>query len=129
QTKLNNQQTNSGSQPNNTTTQTKQAEVKQETPKAIQQNTHTENGGKPLTKVSNQSPPTSDTTRYHIYHDGKIKRENKSATGFAEYIYYDSTSKSHNLGKSKYVVAKRWSSKGVLGSGNVYLIDVRHFQK
>lgn len=129
QTKPNNQQTNAGSEPNNSTTQTKPAEIKQEPPKAIQQDTHTENGGKPLTTVSNQSQPASDTTRYHIYHDGKIKRENKSATGFAEYIYYDSTGKSHNLGKSKYVVAKRWSSKGVLGSGNVYLVDVRHFEK
>lgn len=125
QTKPNNQQTNSGSQPNNTTTQTKQAEVEQETPKAIQQNTHTENGGKPLTTVSNQSPPTSDTTRYHIYHDGKIKRENKAATGFAEFVYYEANGTAHNLGKSKFNVAPRWSSKGVKGNGSVYLIDQR----
>ena len=110
-----NQQTNKTSPLPNPTIQTKPAEVKQEQPKAIQQNTHTENGGKPLTTVSTQSPPTSDTTRYHIYHDGKIKRENKAATGYAQYIYYDSTGKSHDLGKSKYVVARRWSSKDVLG--------------
>lgn len=129
QTQRSNQQTSNTTSPPNPTTQTRPAEVKQEQPKAIQQNTHTENGGKPLTTISNQSPPTSDTTRYHIYHDGKIKRENKAATGYAQYIYYDSTGKSHNLGKSKYVVARRWSSKGVLGSGNVYLVDVRHFEK
>ena len=129
QTQANNQQTNSGSNSPNSTTQSKPAEVKQEQPKAIQENTNTENGGKPLTAVSNQAPPTSDTTRYHIYHDGKIKRENKAATGYAQYIYYDSTGTSHNLGKSKYVVARRWSSKNVLGSGNVYLVDVRNFEK
>ncbi|RKG31160.1 hypothetical protein D7V21_14695 [Acinetobacter guerrae] len=94
-----------------------------------QNNTYTESGGKPLTTVSNQSPPTSDTTRYHIYYDGKIKRENKAATGFAEFIYYDQNGKTHNLGNSKYTVAKRWSSKGVIGNGNVYLVDVRHFEK
>jgi len=92
-----------------------------------QSNTYTENGGKPLTTVSNQASVTSDTTRFHIYHNGKIKRENKAATGFAEFIYYDQKGKSHNLGKSRYVVAKRWEKKDVLGNGNIFLIDVRPF--
>lgn len=92
-----------------------------------QNNTYTENGGKPLTTVSNQASVTSDTTRFHIYHNGKIKRENKAATGFAEFIYYDQKGKSHNLGKSRYVVAKRWEKKDVLGNGNIFLIDVRPF--
>lgn len=90
-----------------------------------QNNTYTESGGKPLTTVSNQSPPTSDTTRYHIYHDGKIKRENKAATGFAEFIYYDQNGKAHNLGKSSFYVANRWASKGKKGTGSVYLVDQR----
>jgi hypothetical protein len=129
QTQANKQQPISAPNQTSSIPSIKPAEVKQEKPNAIQQNTHTENGGKPLTIVRNQAPPTSDTTRYHIYHDGKIKRENKAATGFSEYIYYDSLGKSHNLGKSKYVVARRWSSKNVLGNGNVYLVDVRHFEK
>lgn len=90
-----------------------------------QNNTYTESGGKPLTTVSNQSPPTSDTTRYHIYHDGKIKRENKAATGFAEFIYYDQNGNTHNLGKSSFYVANRWASKGKKGTGLVYLVDQR----
>ncbi len=90
-----------------------------------QNNTYTESGGKPLTTVSNQSPATSDTTRYHIYHDGKIKRENKAATGFAEFIYYDQNGKTHNLGKSSFYIANRWASKGKKGTGLVYLVDQR----
>lgn len=90
-----------------------------------QNNTYTESGGKPLTTVSNQSTPTSDTTRYHIYHDGKIKRENKAATGFAEFLYYDQNGKTHNLGKSSFYVANRWASKGKKGIGSVYLVDQR----
>lgn len=100
-------------------------EVKQEPPKVSQQNTHTENGGKPLTTVSNQTPATSDTTRYHIYSDGKIKRENAAATGFAEYIYYDKNGQSHHIGKTEFIVApKRKKGNGVVG-GNVYLVDQR----
>jgi len=92
-----------------------------------QNNTYTENGGKPLTTVSNQSPPTSDTTRYHIYHDGKIKRENKAATGFAEFIYYDQNGKTHNLGKSKFIKAPMRKAGNEVISGNCYLIDfTRH---
>ncbi|WP_228155107.1 hypothetical protein [Acinetobacter ursingii] len=90
-----------------------------------QNNTYTESGGKPLTTVSNQSPPTSDTTRYHIYSDGKIKRENSAATGFAEYIYYDKNGQSHHIGKTEFIVApKRKKGNGVVG-GNVYLVDQR----
>lgn len=100
-------------------------EAKKEVPELSQQNTHTETGGRPLTTVSNQAPVTSDTTRYHIYSDGKIKRENKSATGYAEFIYYDDKGNLHNLGKSSFCLAQRWSSKGVKGVGNVYLIDQR----
>ncbi|WP_335951535.1 hypothetical protein [Acinetobacter beijerinckii] len=88
-----------------------------------QNNTYTESGGKPLTTVSNQSPPTSDTTRYHIYHDGKIKRENKAATGFAEFIYYDQNGKTHNLGKSKFVKAPMRKAGNEVISGSCYLID------
>ncbi|KXZ71602.1 hypothetical protein [Acinetobacter venetianus] len=88
-----------------------------------QNNTYTESGGKPLTTVSNQSPPTSDTTRYHIYHDGKIKRENKTATGFAEFIYYDQKGKVHNLGKSRFVKAPMRKAGNEVVSGNCYLID------
>lgn len=88
-----------------------------------QNNTYTESGGKPLTTISNQSPPTSDTTRYHIYHDGKIKRENKAATGFAEFIYYDQNGKTHNLGKSKFVKAPMRKAGNEVISGSCYLID------
>ena len=92
---------------------------------AKQNDTYTENGGKPLTAVSSQSSVTSDTTRYHIYYSGVIKRENKAATGFAEFIYYDQNGGIHNLGKSNFNVANRWSSKKVKGVGSVYLIDQR----
>lgn len=106
-------------------TPAKVPEVKQEPAKVAQQNTHTENGGKPLTTISNQSSATSDTTRYHIYSDGKIKRENKAATGFAEYIYYDKSGQVHNIGKTEFIVApKRKKGNSVIG-GNVYLIDQR----
>ncbi len=108
--------------------QADQAKIQKNNKNEVKQsNTYTENGGKPLTTVSNQASVTSDTTRFHIYHNGKIKRENKAATGFAEFIYYDQKGKSHNLGKSRYVVAKRWEKKDVLGNGNIFLIDVRPF--
>ncbi|AXY55397.1 hypothetical protein CDG60_01495 [Acinetobacter chinensis] len=68
--------------PQNNTSQSKvppqnPTEAKKEVPELSQQNTHTETGGRPLTTVSNQAPATSDTTRYHIYSDGKIKREGR----------------------------------------------------
>ena len=108
--------------------QAEKAKSESEKNQPIQNNTHTENGGKPLTTIGNQSPSTSDTTRYHIYHDGKIKRENKAATGYAEFIYYEANGKSHNLGKSNFLKAPRWNSKNVQGSGSVYLIDQRNHQ-
>lgn len=101
----------------------KTTEVQLETPKVSQQNTHTENGGKPLTKISNQTPATSDTTRYHIYSDGKIKRENKAATGYAEFIYYDVHGNIHNLGKSKIIKAPKRAAGNAIIKGNCYLID------
>ncbi|MEF9955597.1 MAG: hypothetical protein RSA22_02640 [Acinetobacter sp.] len=88
-----------------------------------QNNTYTENGGKPLTTVSDQSPSSSDTTRYHIYYDGKIKRENKAATGFAEFIYYDQNGNTHNLGKSRFVRAPMRKAGNEIINGNCYLID------
>jgi hypothetical protein len=90
-----------------------------------QQDTHTQNTGKPLTNVGAQAPATSDTTRYHIYHDGKIKRENKAATGFAEFIYYDENNNEHYIGKTAFIVAPRRAiGNGIIG-GNVYLVDQR----
>lgn len=103
------------------------AKADQEKAASNQQDTHTQNTGKPLTTVGARAPATSDTSRYHIYHDGKIKRENKAATGFAEFIYYEANGQTHNLGKSKYIITKRWVSKGVYGQGNTFLIDIRHF--
>ncbi|ENW97878.1 hypothetical protein [Acinetobacter sp. NIPH 298] len=96
---------------------------------ARQNNSYTQNGGRPITTVSRQAPVTSDTTRYHIYHNGKIKRENRAATGYAEFIYYDQNGGAHNLGKSRYIVANRWNSKGVKGAGSVFLVDIRPFKQ
>lgn len=86
------------------------------------------NIGKPLTTVGAQAPATSDTTRYHIYHDGKIKRENKAATGSAEFIYYEANGTQHNLGKSAFIVANKWYKKSIKGASNVYLVDQRKHQ-
>lgn len=61
----------------------------------------------------------SDTTVYHIYHDGHIERANRQATGYAAFIYYDEDGKVHNLGKSKYIKIKQWG-----GSGSVYLVNI-----
>ncbi|MBO3658821.1 hypothetical protein [Acinetobacter haemolyticus] len=94
---------------------------------------YTQNGGRPITTVSRQAPVTSDTTRYHIYHNGKIKRENKAATGYAEFIYYDQQGNAHNLGKSRFIVGKKYElvyKNGKLTgnrviAGKTYLIDQR----
>ncbi|MFU8927475.1 hypothetical protein [Acinetobacter puyangensis] len=94
-------------------------------PMVQQNNSHTETRGNPITTVSTNAPPSSDTTRYHIYHDGTIKRENKAATGYAEFIYYDQNGGRHNLGKSAFIVTDRWAKKGIKGQGKVYLIDQR----
>lgn len=90
---------------------------------ARQNNGYTQNGGRPITTVSRQAPVTSDTTRYHIYHNGKIKRENKAATGYAEFIYYDQHGNAHNLGKSAYIKAPMRKSGNLIIAGNCYLID------
>ncbi|QHI11699.1 hypothetical protein [Acinetobacter haemolyticus] len=100
---------------------------------ARQNNGYTQNGGRPITIVSRQAPVTSDTTRYHIYHNGKIKRENKAATGYAEFIYYDQQGNAHNLGKSRFIVGKKYElvyKNGKLTgnrviAGKTYLIDQR----
>lgn len=100
---------------------------------ARQNNGYTQNGGRPITTVSRQAPVTSDTTRYHIYHNGKIKRENKAATGYAEFIYYDQQGNAHNLGKSRFIVGKKYElvyKNGKLTgnrviAGKTYLIDQR----
>ena len=90
--------------------------------KKVESNTQTK--GNPITSIVT-SKPASDTTRYHIYHNGKIKRQNADATGYAEFIYYDEKGDKHNLGKSAYIPAPRRGSgnKGI--GGNVYLVDQR----
>ncbi len=113
------------------------AKADQEKAASNQQDTHTQNTGKPLTTVGAQAPATSDTTRYHIYHDGKIKRENKAATGFAEFIYYEANGTQHNLGKSAFIVANKYENyKDKKGNtqyrqvnGNSYLIDYSKHNK
>lgn len=123
QTQSNKQQPVLTSNPTSPIPPAQPAEVKNEQPKAIQQNTYTENSGKPLTTISNQAPPTSDITRYHIYHDGKIKRENKAATGYAEFIFYEANGTAHNLGKSRFIKAPLRKSGNEIIAGNCYLID------
>lgn len=102
------------------------AKAKSDPNSTEQKNTHTEKSGSPLTTVSNQPVASSDTTRYHIYANGKIKRENSAATGFAEFIYYEENGTKHNLGKSAFIKANTWAKKGVKGSGNTYLV---HYEK
>lgn len=115
----------------------RKAQADQEKAAINQQDTHTQNTGKPLTTVGAQAPATSDTTRYHIYYDGKIKRENKAATGFAEFIYYEANGTQHNLGKSAFIVANKYENyKDKNGNtqyrqvnGNSYLIDYSKHNK
>lgn len=89
-----------------------------------QNNTYTENGGKPLTTVSDQSAATSDTTNYVIYPNGSIDRTNKTASGFAAY-YYVVNNQPVLIGKSKIYTVDRWSEKGKKGSGKSYLVSIR----
>ncbi|OSI14435.1 hypothetical protein, partial [Neisseria dumasiana] len=93
-----------------------------------QKNTHTEKNGNPLTVVGNEKT-ANDTTRYHIYYNGTIKRENKEATGYAEFIYYDSKGKQHYFGKSKFVSAPKRGKGNSLIGGTVYLLDQREHGK
>ncbi|MBN6516851.1 hypothetical protein JZM36_08230 [Acinetobacter pittii] len=89
-----------------------------------QSNTYTENGGKPLTTVSNQASVTSDTTNYIIYPNGTIDRSNKDATGFAAY-YYVANNQPILIGKSRIYTADRWLKKGKKGSGISHLVSIR----
>ena len=89
-----------------------------------QNNTYTENGGKPLTTVSDQAAATSDTTNYVIYPNGSIDRINKTASGFAAY-YYVINNQPVLIGKSKIYKVDRWSKKGKKGSGKSYLVSIR----
>ncbi|WP_201590379.1 LysM peptidoglycan-binding domain-containing protein [Psychrobacter fozii] len=61
----------------------------------------------------------SNTTVYHIYHDGRIERANGQADGFARFIYYDETGGKHELGKTEYLKTPRYG-----GGGNVYLVCI-----
>lgn len=61
----------------------------------------------------------SDTTVYHIYHDGHIERANRQAVGYAAFIYYDEGGSKHFLGKTKYLKTPRYG-----GSGHVYLVNI-----
>lgn len=102
----------------------KKAKADQEKAASNQQDTHTQNTGKPLTIIGEQAPPTSDTTNYYIYSNGTIDRINKAATGYAAY-YYMEDNKPIYIGKSKIYIADRWQSKGVKGSGKSYLVNIR----
>ena len=98
-------------------------------PVTQQRNTHTQRNGNPITTVSKSSPTSSDTTRYHIYHNGKIKRENKAATGFAEFIYYDRNGVKHNIGKTPYIPAPTRGGGNRAIGGITYLVDQRTLNK
>ena len=101
--------------------------TKEQRNKGTKEQSHTEKNGRPITTISTDKA-ASDTTRYHIYHNGEIKRQNADATGYAEFIYYDEKGGKHNLGKSAYKPGQRWKSKGNKdGDNKVYLIDIRKF--
>ena len=94
-----------------------------------QKNIHTEQGGKPLTVVGDQEA-AKDTVRYHIYHDGTIKRENKNATGFVEFIYHDKNKKSHYIQKFKlFRVPKRRVGNDIIPNQYVYLLSHKEHAK
>ena len=94
-------------------------------PKTTTEQSHTEKNGRPITTVVTDKA-ASDTTRYHIYHTGDIKRQNGGATGYAEFIYYDENGGKHNLGKSAYIPVDRLGSgNSVVGGSKVYLVDQR----
>ena len=91
-------------------------------PNPVTEESHTEKNGRPVTSIITDKA-ASDTTRYHIYHDGNIKRQNGNATGYAEFIYYDENGGKHNLGKSKYIPVSRLKSGNVVIDGDVYLVN------
>lgn len=86
----------------------------------INQDSGNNQNGHPTEQISYDS----DTTVYHIYYDGRIERENRQAVGYAAFIYYDESGNKHYLGKTEYIKTRRWSSKGVLGNGYVYLVCI-----
>ena len=96
-----------------------------------QKNIHTEQGGKPLTVVGDQKA-AKDTVRYHIYYDGTIKRENKNATGFVEFIYYDEQGNQHLLQneRSALFLAYKWRKKNQEATPRetIYLVNQRRHQ-
>lgn len=92
---------------------------------ARQNNSYTQNGGRPITTVSRQAPVTSDTTNYIVYYDGTIHRKNRMATGFAAYFYVDENGIQNYIGKSRIYISKKWRRKGVVGDGNAYLVNIR----
>jgi len=61
----------------------------------------------------------SDTTVYHIYHDGHIERANRQAVGYAAFIYHDESGSKHFLGKTKYLKIPRYG-----GGGHIYLVNI-----
>lgn len=80
----------------------------------------------------------SNTTYYHIYHDGHIERINYPAIEFAQFIYHDENGDIHDLGKSEYILANKYEnykeddpktgksiSKYRQITGHIYLIDQR----
>ena len=88
-----------------------------------QKNTHTEREGRPLTVVGTEET-AKDTVRYHIYHNGIIKRENKDATSFVEFIYYDKNGKSHYIQKFKlFRVSKRRAGNSIIPNEYTYLLN------
>ena len=121
-----NKNPSSSPKPENNPPPTKPTVTKRK-PSPVMEESHTESNGRPVTSVITDKA-ASDTTRYHIYHNGKIKRQNADATGYAEFIYYDENGGKHNLGKSAYKPGQRWKSKGNTdGNNKVYLIDIRNF--
>lgn len=90
----------------------------------VKEESHTEKNGRPITTVITDKA-ANDTTRYHIYHNGKIKRQNANATGYAEFIYYDEKGRKHNLGKSAYIRTDSLKSGNIPNGGSVYLVDER----
>ena len=91
-------------------------------PKPVTEESHTATNGRPITTVITDKA-ASDTTRYHIYYNGKIKRQNGNATGYAEFIYYDENGGKHNLGKSAYIPVSRLKAGNVVIDGDVYLVN------
>lgn len=114
-----NNKTSSSSKPASNPPPTKPTVAK---PKTTTEESHTENNGRPVTSVLTDKA-ASDTTRYHIYYNGNIKRQNANATGYAEFIYYDENGGKHNLGKSKYISVSRLKAGNVEIDGDVYLIN------